>query len=140
MKKLSGLFVLAAIALSVFAPSFAFAQSVSSDCNAVVTQSGNIIAGFLCRVALLLNTIVPILITLAVVYFIWGVVQYVLGSSEDAKKEGRDRMIWGLIGLAVIVSIWGLVAILKNFTYVNNNSNTISVPCIESPGIVCPTT
>lgn len=136
MKKLSGLLVL--IALFVFAVTpVAFAQNVTSDCNQVVTQSGNIIAGLLCRIALLLNTIVPILITLAVVYFIWGVVGYVLGSSEDAKKEGRDRMIWGLIGLMVIVSIWGLVNILKNFAYVSD-SNTINVPCIASPGISCP--
>ncbi len=137
MKKFSFLFVLIAVALfAVVTP--VGAQAVDAGCNAILTSQGNI-AFFLCRVALILNTIIPILITLAVVYFIWGVIGYVLGKSEEAKKEGRDRMIWGLVGLAVIVSIWGLVAILKNLVGVPN-TNTISVPCIVSPGITCPQT
>ena len=65
-----------------------------------------------CRVSMLLNAVLPVLVALGVVYFVWGVVQYVIGDSDEAKKKGRDRIIFGLIGLAVIISIWGLVYIL----------------------------
>lgn len=61
-----------------------------------------------------LNTIIPIIMTLGLIYFIWGVISYTTGKSDDAKKEGRDRMIYGIIGLFVIVSVWGLVNILQN--------------------------
>ena len=60
----------------------------------------------------LLNAIVPLLVALGVVYFVWGVVQYVVGDGEEAKTKGRDRMIYGIIGLAVIIGVWGLVGIL----------------------------
>lgn len=91
----------------------------------------------LCRIALILNTLIPILITLGVVYFIYGVITYVIAKDEEAKSRGRNVMIYGLIGLAVIVSVWGLVNLLKA-TFGVPDSNTISVPCIESPGITCP--
>jgi len=66
----------------------------------------------LCRVNELIGDALPVLISLGVIYFIWGILQYVIGDSDEAKKKGRDRMIFGIIGLAVIVSIWGLVNIV----------------------------
>lgn len=62
----------------------------------------------------ILNGVVPVIITLGVVYFVWGVVQYVIGGGEEAKKKGKDRIIYGIIGLVVIISLWGLVNILIN--------------------------
>ena len=47
--------------------------------------------------------------------FIWGVVQYVINGEEEAKKaKGKQFMIWGIIALAVMVSVWGLVSILTH--------------------------
>ena len=80
-------------------PLFAFAQDAGS---------------ILDTIGVILNTLIPILITLGVIYFMWGVIQYTTGKSDDAKKEGRDRMIFGIIGLFVIVSVWGLVGVLGN--------------------------
>ncbi|HEV7702495.1 MAG TPA: pilin [Candidatus Paceibacterota bacterium] len=60
----------------------------------------------------ILNAVIPVMISLGVVYFVWGVVQYVIADAEEAKKTGKDRIIYGIIGLAVIVSLWGLVNIL----------------------------
>jgi hypothetical protein len=45
--------------------------------------------------------------------FIWGVVQYVINSDEEAKKaKGKQFMIWGVLGLAIMFSVWGLVNIV----------------------------
>ena len=68
----------------------------------------------LCRIIGLLNYAIPVLIALGVVYFIWGVVMYMIANGEEAKTKGRDSIIYGLIGLAVIVSLWGLVYIIVN--------------------------
>ncbi|MDE2399916.1 MAG: hypothetical protein KGL67_02835 [Patescibacteria group bacterium] len=62
----------------------------------------------------ILNSIIPILVSLGLVFFIWGVVQYVIAGGEEAKKRGRDRIIYGIIGLAVITSLWGLVNLVVN--------------------------
>ena len=74
---------------------------------------GNV-GGILCRIGELLNSIVPVLIALGVVYFVWGVVMYVIADGEEAKKKGRDRMIFGVIGLAIIIGVWGLVFMVTN--------------------------
>ncbi len=133
MKK--NLFVLSGAGLAL-APMFAFAQT-SSNC---AIGSGGTLSGILCQVGNLLNSVMPVIIALGVVYFIWGVVSYVVGSDEEAKKKGRDRIIYGIIGLVVIVSIWGLVAILKNtfgLKGAGDTYGTLQVPCIPSPGVTC---
>ena len=62
----------------------------------------------------LLDRLVPLLIGLALLLFLWGVFRFMLarGGSEDERKEGRQFMLWGLIALFVMVSVWGLVGIL----------------------------
>jgi|SRR3989344_4659383 len=91
------------ISLFVFSPLVAFAQaSASSGLAAVITKISD-----------LLKSVLPVLISLGVVYFAWGVVQYFIADSEEAKKTGKDRIVYAIIGLTIIVSVWGLVAILN---------------------------
>ncbi len=60
-------------------------------------------------------TLVPLLFSMAIVVFLYGVQKYILaGASEDKVKEGRDMMIYGIIGLAVMFSVWGLVRLVLN--------------------------
>ena len=60
------------------------------------------------------TSVIPLIFALAVVSFVWGVVQYVINSDDEAKKtKGRDFMIWGILALAVMVSVWGLVNIVN---------------------------
>lgn len=61
----------------------------------------------------ILDSIIPIIITLAVIYFFWGLAQYIIKSdNEDARTEARNIMIYGIIILFVMLSVWGLVGIL----------------------------
>lgn len=67
------------------------------------------------------TAVIPLLFALAMVMFIWGVIQYVINAQEEAKREkGRQFMIWGIIALAVMVSVWGLVGILRNTFGIQN--------------------
>ncbi len=68
-----------------------------------------------------LGWIVPALITLAIGYFIWGVIQFMSASDEEAKKLGRTRIINGLIGLFVIVAFWGIIAVVQRTFGVTSN-------------------
>jgi len=100
----------------------------TTGCNAF---SNGGIEAVICKIGSLLNTIIPIIIVLGVLYFVWGVVQYVISDDEEAKKAGRDRMIWGIIGLVVIVGMWGLVRIVTNTFGLNNNTGgQICTPCV----------
>ena len=83
----------------------------------------------------ILNYIIPILITLAVVYFIWGVIQYTLSTDEEKKKKARSMIIQGLIGLFVIISFWGIVRVISNTIGVGPTQiRDIDIPCIPGPG------
>jgi len=76
-----------------------------------------------------LNYIVPALITVAVVYFIWGVISFMTSSDEEAKKKGRTKIINGLIGLFVIVSFWGIIAVVKRTFDIGNTTGQNITPC-----------
>jgi len=60
----------------------------------------------------ILNTLVPFIIGLAFIWFIWGVFRYVTAEGPENKEKARDIIIFGLLGLFVIVSVWGLVNVL----------------------------
>lgn len=62
----------------------------------------------------ILNMLVPILIAVAVIWFIWNVFKYVIVENDDDKEKARSSMIWGIIAIAVMVSVWGLVRILTS--------------------------
>jgi uncharacterized membrane protein HdeD (DUF308 family) len=120
------LMVLSGLVLGL-APVAVFAQvttggSTSSGCNYVSTSGGNLF-GLMCRVGQFLNSVIPLLIALAVVFFVWGVVQFVISQDEEAKTRGRNKIIYGIIGLAVIIGLWGLVNLLGNTFGLNNAGN-----------------
>ncbi len=72
------------------------------------------------------NYIIPLIISLSLVVFLWGIFKFIKdGSNDKSREEGRQFMFWGIIGLAVMVSVWGLVRIL---------TNTIGVP-LELPSL-----
>lgn len=54
-----------------------------------------------------------ILIAVAIVVFFWGVITYVIaGADEEKRATGRSLMIYGVIGIFVMVALWGLVYLL----------------------------
>lgn len=61
-------------------------------------------------IAGLFNAIIPVLAAFALLVFFWGVSKLILYSdNEQKRREGINTIVWGLVALFVIVSIWGLV-------------------------------
>lgn len=96
-------------------------EQLSSSCSDV-----NGVGKLICQIKGILDTVVPVLVALGVVYFIWGIVQYVIADGEEAKKKGKDRMIYGIIGFAIIVGLWGLVNIVVNTFGLSATAPTLS--------------
>jgi len=62
-----------------------------------------------------IGLIVPTLIAVAVVVFAWGAVVFMAkADNEQARAEGKKRMVWGVVAIFVLVSVWGFVEILQN--------------------------
>ena len=59
--------------------------------------------------------VIPLLGAIAFLVFVWGVARYIKSAgSEKEIKDSKNILIWGLIGLFVLVSIWGIIAFLRN--------------------------
>jgi hypothetical protein len=62
-----------------------------------------------------MRLIIPLLMGAAVVIFLFGVLKYIGSASEvESREEGRRFMVYGIIGLAVMTSVYGLVAFVTN--------------------------
>ena len=66
----------------------------------------------------LIKTIVgylmPLLITIAAVWFVWSIIQYAISSDETKKKEAKKGIIQGLIGMFIIIAFWGIIGFFMN--------------------------
>ena len=67
---------------------------------------------------------VPILVALAVVFFLYSVFSFFVmtGEDEEKKKKAKSNMIWGIVAIFVMVSVWGLVGILQSTFNTQTNS------------------
>ncbi|OHA33956.1 MAG: hypothetical protein A2928_02460 [Candidatus Taylorbacteria bacterium RIFCSPLOWO2_01_FULL_45_15b] len=58
----------------------------------------------------LLSLLIPISFMLALIFFFWGVVKFIASAgSEEAKTEGKNIMVWGVVVLFIMSSVWGIV-------------------------------
>ena len=120
-KKFSVKMAIAGTLAMAMSPFIALAQ------DATVTSFVKII-GF---IHAFINTVMPIIISLAVLYFVWNVFLFVgAGDDEEKRKAARGKMIFGIIAIFVMVSVWGLVNILVNTFGLSNV--TVSAPDIPA--------
>lgn len=84
-------------------------------------------------IAGLINLATPIVVALALLYFFWGLAQYILNASDEEKKtKGRAIMIWGILALFIMVSVWGIVNVVKDTFGLQDDQ--ITVPSINVGG------
>lgn len=58
-----------------------------------------------------LNEALALLMGLAVVMFVFYILRYFV-LSDEKREEGRQYLVWSMIGFFVIFSMWGIVNIL----------------------------
>jgi hypothetical protein len=69
------------------------------------------------------NAITVMLIALAVIYIVWNTVKFIMQTDSAERATYRSAIMWGIVGLFVILSIWGLVNILGQTFGVGNSLN-----------------
>ena len=110
--------------LAAFAlPLITFAQTTGRSVNNL-SDIGSVI------INIINNVLVPVLFAIAFIVFLWGAFKvFILGANnEEVKEQGKNLMLWGLIGFFVMVSIWGLVNILTGTIRFGNNDGPSDVP------------
>lgn len=62
---------------------------------------------------IIINPAIMVMFAVAFVIFLWGVAQYIRNSNDPSSvSTGRDHMIWGIIGMAIMVSAFAIIKIV----------------------------
>lgn len=122
MKRYVSVFIGSALGIAAFAPSFAHAAIVCGNGGQIID-----IESFLCSFKDLINFSIGIVAALALLAFFWGLVKYIAkADDEKAKESGKSIMIWGVVALFVMFSVFGLVRFLQ--TSFGTTEDTITPP------------
>lgn len=106
-----------AIALT---PMLAFAQGL-----------GNI-ETLLRSVGRLVDLALPIVVGIALLGFFWGLAQYVFAAGDEGKQaEAKSHMIWGVVALFVMVSVWGLVRFVGESLNIQQGADSGNIPTVQ---------
>jgi len=63
----------------------------------------------------ILNPIIGLLFALALVLFLWGIVEFFWQADSDlARQKGKSHMLWGLIGLFIMFAVFAIMKIIVN--------------------------
>ena len=61
----------------------------------------------------IVNPLIVLLSVVASAYFLWGLAQFVMNADNaEARDEGKRKIIYGLIGLTIMVSVFGILQLL----------------------------
>jgi len=79
-------------------------------------------------ISTMLAIAMPILITIAALWFVWNVIMYAISGDEAKKKVAKDGIIQGLVGLFIIVAFWGIIKIFMTTFRVDTGSGLEMIP------------
>lgn len=78
-------------------------------------------------VTYVIDALIPILMTVALIVFMLGLVKYIFNTGDDtARKQGKWLMVWGIIALFVMVSVWGLTTFVGDIFGIDQTEAPIS--------------
>ena len=80
----------------------------------------------------ILNMLIALITAVAIVVFFWGLAMFIrTGAGSKDHTEGRNLMVWGVIALFVMASVYSIVNFIATETGVDSydaRPSVISVP------------
>lgn len=67
----------------------------------------------------IIGPIMQVIAVLALLYFVWGIASFMWSLGGGDREKGKKHLIWGSIGMVIVLSVWGIVAALCNYTGAN---------------------
>ncbi len=91
------------------------------------------VSGFVMQVnKLIINPLIVLLFALALVYFTYGVFEFIANQENEEKKTtGKKHMIWGIIGIVIMMGVFTILNIIMktfNITGINPEEGTVELP------------
>ncbi len=65
--------------------------------------------------AYIINPAILVVFALGFLLFVYGLVEFLWNLNEGGDNtEGKKHMLWGIVGMLIMVSVYGLLALLDN--------------------------
>jgi len=141
MKKITTAIILVTF---IFVPLFVSAQAMIDFSNSEIVNgasnntaqgisacsdlSGTGFSGVVSCITGFINTAIGLIIAAAVLYIVWGAFNMI--RSEEKREEGKKIIMYGIIGLFVMISIWGFVNILDRTFGLSLDASSVNIPTL----------
>ena len=81
-----------------------------------IAYASESVDGFISNVnKLIINPLIILLFALALVYFLYGVFEFMLNMDDETKRStGKSHMLWGVVGLTIMMGVWTILHIITN--------------------------
>lgn len=96
-----------------------------------MNATGNLINKF---VTFVIDPLMLVLFAAGFMLFMLGMVEFLLSQSKggEAQKTGKDHMIYGVIGMLIMVSVGGIIAFLANTFGIDVSGNAVDTSSINN--------
>ena len=80
----------------------------------------------------IINPLIMLLFALAVVFFLYGVFEFISNQEdEEAKTKGKSHMIWGIVGITIMMGVFTIMNMILNtlnIQGINPEQGTVQLP------------
>lgn len=64
-------------------------------------------------VDVIIDPLLALLFAVALVYFMWGLIVFLANPDDETKRsEGRRHMLWGIVGMFVMIAASAIIEII----------------------------
>ena len=87
----------------------------------------------------IINPLILLLFALAMVYFLYGLVEFIANANNDEKRtSGKSHMLWGIIGLTIMMGVWFILRVILSTLGISQSeidpkAGTIRLPPYTPP-------
>lgn len=96
-----------------FVPHIAYAQTSSSSAIKIFVGKVDL---------LIINPLIVLMFGAALAYFLFGVVEFLINQANSGEKgTGKEHMLWGVIGMFIMISVFGILHLIEHTLGVGPN-------------------
>lgn len=86
-----------------------------------------------------MNPLISVMFGLALIYFFWGLGQFILkAGDEKLREQGKKKILWGIVALFVFISIFGIINWIGNTIGISAGGSGNTTNCNVSESWLIP--
>lgn len=91
-------------------------------------------------VTLIIDPLILVIFAAGFFFFMWGLVEFLWSmKGGEVQTDGKNHMIWGIVGMLIMVSVYGIIALISNtFGFGINPGGTFELDTSSLNNITAP--